>query len=33
MEENGFKPYFGEWWHYADTVSYDVEQDFYPTED
>ena len=33
MEENGFKPYFGEWWHYADTVSYDVEQEFYPTED
>ena len=32
MEENGFKPYFGEWWHYADLVSYDVEQDFYPTE-
>lgn len=32
MEENGFKPYFGEWWHYADTVSYDVEQEFYPTE-
>lgn len=33
MEENGFKPYFGEWWHYADTVSYDVEMEFYPTED
>lgn len=32
MEENGFKPYFGEWWHYADTISYDVEQEFYPME-
>ena len=32
MEENEFKPYFGEWWHYADTVSYDVEQEFYPAE-
>lgn len=30
MEENGFKPYFGEWWHYADTVSYDVAKDFEP---
>lgn len=33
MEENGFKPYFGEWWHYADAVSYDVEMEFYPAED
>lgn len=30
MEENGFKLYQGEWWHYSDTVSYDVEQSFTP---
>lgn len=30
MEQNGFKPYFGEWWHYSDTVSYDIANDFEP---
>lgn len=30
MEKNGFKPYFGEWWHYSDTVSYDIAVDFEP---
>ena len=24
MVENGFVPYSGEWWHYSDSVSYDV---------
>lgn len=32
MEENGFKLYQGEWWHYSDTVSYDVEQSFTPMD-
>ena len=32
MEENGFKLYQGEWWHYSDTVSYDVEQSFTPVD-
>ncbi len=30
MEECGFTPYNGEWWHYSDTESYDVSKDFYP---
>lgn len=30
MEENGFSGYFGEWWHYSDTVEYPVEQCFDP---
>lgn len=25
MEEAGFKPYFGEWWHFSDTETYPVE--------
>ena len=25
MIQAGFKPYFGEWWHYSDTDSYPVE--------
>ena len=32
MKENGFKLYQGEWWHYSDTVSYDVEQSFTPVD-
>lgn len=30
MEQCGFKPYSGEWWHFSDTDSYDVEYDFDP---
>lgn len=31
MEKNGFKGYFGEWWHFADEVKYPVEENFDPT--
>ena len=30
MTQCGFKPYSEEWWHYSDTVSYDIEYDFDP---
>lgn len=30
MAECGFKPYSGEWWHFSDTDSYPVEEDFVP---
>ena len=30
MEKYGFKGYFGEWWHFSDTVSYPVEESFQP---
>ncbi len=30
MERHGFTGYFGEWWHFSDTVSYPVEKDFEP---
>lgn len=30
MEEKGFAGYFGEWWHFSDTVKYDVERVFDP---
>ena len=30
MEKYGFKGYRGEWWHYTDTDSYEVEQVFVP---
>lgn len=30
MKEAGFSAYFGEWWHFSDTDSYDVAEDFYP---
>ncbi|MEY8428120.1 M15 family metallopeptidase [Lachnospiraceae bacterium 46-15] len=33
MEENGFEPYFGEWWHFSDTDSYAVEEEFMPQAD
>ena len=30
MEEAGFTGYSGEWWHFSDTVSYPVEENFEP---
>lgn len=30
MEEAGFTGYYGEWWHFTDTVSYAVEERFQP---
>jgi len=30
MKKHGFKPYSAEWWHYSDTDSYPVEEDFEP---
>lgn len=30
MEKHSFKGYAGEWWHYSDTVSYPVEEEFVP---
>ena len=30
MEENGFTPYYSEWWHFTDYNSYPVEQTFTP---
>lgn len=30
MIKYGFKPYFGEWWHFTDTQSYPVDQSFEP---
>ena len=30
MEEQGFKGYWGEWWHFNDTVKYEVETCFDP---
>lgn len=32
MKEYGFEPYYNEWWHFSDTVSYDVEKTFNPAE-
>lgn len=32
MTDAGFKPYFGEWWHFSDTDQYDVEETFLPEE-
>ena len=31
MEKHGFTGYAAEWWHYTDTVSYPVEEQFHPT--
>ena len=31
MQENGFRGYYGEWWHYTDTNGYAVEENFIPT--
>lgn len=30
MEKHGFTGYYGEWWHFSDTVSYPVEEAFTP---
>ena len=30
MEKHGFSGYYGEWWHFSDTVNYPVEQEFEP---
>lgn len=30
MQECGFKPYSGEWWHFSDAEEYDVSKDFAP---
>lgn len=30
MKKHGFKPYSAEWWHFTDTDSYPVEEDFEP---
>ena len=30
MTDCGFKPYKGEWWHFADTDTYPVEEEFVP---
>ena len=30
MEKHGFKGYSGEWWHFTDTKSYPVEENFEP---
>ena len=30
MKKHGFKPYSAEWWHYTDTDSYPVAEDFQP---
>ena len=32
MIDNGFKPYFGEWWHFTDLDEYPVEDVFIPTD-
>lgn len=30
MEKHGFKGYYGEWWHFNDTVKYEVQKEFQP---
>lgn len=30
MKKHGFKPYSAEWWHFTDTESYPVDEDFEP---
>ena len=30
MESHGFRGYAGEWWHFTDTETYPVEEDYYP---
>ena len=32
MEKHGFAGYSGEWWHYSDTVRYEVEMVFEPAD-
>lgn len=31
MKEYGFRPYYGEWWHFTDETEYPVEERFTPT--
>ena len=33
MLDNGFKAYFGEWWHFTDLDEYPVEEIFMPTDE
>lgn len=28
MNKHGFRPYQGEWWHFSDTITYEVEKTF-----
>ncbi len=30
MEKHGFKPFWAEWWHFTDTDSYPVDEEFEP---
>lgn len=30
MVDNGFKAYYGEWWHYTDTDEYPIEKNYIP---
>ena len=30
MKKYGFRPYSGEWWHFSDSQSYPVDEDFEP---
>ena len=30
MEKHGFTPYFAEWWHFADTKDYEIDEFFNP---
>lgn len=32
MEDNGFRGYWGEWWHYSDTAQYEAEKVFDPAD-
>ena len=32
MKKHGFKPYSGEWWHFSDTDSYPVDEEFAPQQ-
>ena len=32
MENHGFSAYWGEWWHFNDTVLYEVEEHFLPPQ-
>ncbi len=32
MENAGFQPYSGEWWHFSDTVDHPIENDFDPAQ-
>lgn len=31
MQKHGFKPYFGEWWHFEDVTDYPIDDYFYPS--